>query len=659
MQLRFYFPILLFFCGFQGWILSFPLYGTVLTAFGNQRGVDTNSVVSAFLLTLSISYVGVGFLLSKISLKPHQLRIILLINLLITLFLGIFLFWLPANLWMWTFILLGLLGSLPPLIWLSFVTVRIPEGKRGLIFGLTGFFIEFTIYGMNLLVEKWSVNYSFFLLQLILFIPLIILTRYPRHFHMSLSDKYSQKESIWRWWPFFLFIFLAYLGGGMMYRIVDPYVVQYPDVKIYLGNLPYAITMPFIGLLIDRIGARPFTFIGSVLLGIGFALFAITPSYWGVAAGLILIKVGFAFLDLFILYFLAFLAFRKRNFAFLGIGIGINMISILSGSFIGQIVHPNTGNPPTFAFIIAIMIVFISFLLIEWAVGKDDLKKQHIEEELQLAHEVQQNLLPLESEFPENLEIFALLQPVKEVGGDFYDVISIDQDKTLFVIGDVVGKGLSGGMIASSMISHIRSAIPGIHSLDRLLTDLNLSLIRDSRSTMNVTLGLALIDTTQQTLTYSSAGHPFPFLITDQDILDIEVSSFPLGIEKDIEFEQTAVPFNETSTLVLYTDGLIETRNAQKEMFGFERLKKNLMQCDKQLPIKDLGQSILKNLKDHTQKEKMEDDLTLLIIRKRRDGSFESHINTHGDGSSASSLKMHSDDSLVSPLASKQGRRYG
>lgn len=615
MQLRNYFPILLFFCGFQGWILSFPLFGSVLTALGSQRGVDIDQVVSAFLWTLSISYVGFGILLSRRLLKPGQLRLILFFNLMLILILGISLYWLPSYLWLWVFLLLGFLGALPPLVWLSFITVNIPEGKRGFIFGFTGFFVEFTIYGMNVLVEKWSIDYSFFLLQLILFFPLFILIRFPRHFHMvTIEKKPIQKEAVWRWWPFFLFIYIVYLGGGIMYRIVHPYVVQYPDLGIYLGNLPYALAMPLIGLLIDRIGARPFTFMGSALLGIAFALFSMTQSQVGVAAGLIMNKVGFAFLDLFILYFLAYLAFQKRNLAFLGIGIGINMFSILSGSFIAQILHPNIEHTPTFAFITAIIVVFLSFLLIEWVVGKDSSKNQRIEEELQLAQEVQQNLLPRDSEFPDSLEIYAHLQPVKEVGGDFYDVISMNDDKTLVVIGDVVGKGLSGGMIASSMVSHIRSAIPNLHSLDRLLDDLNAGLIRDSRSTISVTLGLALIDTAQQTLTYSSAGHPFPFLVSDKDVTDIEAASFPLGIEKDIEYEQITIPFHEKNTLVLYTDGLIEARNVQKEMFGFERLKE-LLQFKKQLPVRGLGHFIIKNHKDHILKAEMEDDLTLLIIK--------------------------------------------
>lgn len=615
MKLGSYIPILLFFCGFQGWVLSFPLFGPVLTSFGTQKGVNVEFVVHAFLLTLSISYVFWGFFVSRCPLQPKRLRFILILHLLSTFIIGLSLYWLPSSLWIVAFVLLGFLGALPPFIWLSLVTVKIPEGKRGFIFGITGFFIEITIYSMNILVQTWSVTYSFFLLQLILFVPLIMLFCYPRHFHIPFAVEKSNQSPLWPWWPLYFFLFVIYMGGGIMYRLIHPYIEQYPNLDIYLGTLPYAIAMPFIGMLIDRIGPRPFTFVGSALLGFAFALFAVGPSFWGVAAGIVKMKVGFAFLDLFILYYLAYLAYTKRNFAFLGVGIGINMFSILSGSLLAQTVSAMIGQSSSIAFIVAVMVIFSSFLLIEWVVKKDSSK---VEEELKLANKVQQNLLPQESEFPKNVDIFAAMQPAKEVGGDFYDVIPLDRNKTLFVIGDVVGKGLSGGMVASSLISHLRShANPG-SSLTGLLDYLNGIVIRDSRFTMQVTLGLALVDTANRTLAYASAGHPFPILVTQQGIADIEVASFPLGMEKDHDFEQTVIPFSEKNILVMYTDGLIEARNAQKQMFGFDRLKEGLQQ--EEFSIKDRGSLILAKLKDHVHKEELEDDVTLLMIEWKSRG---------------------------------------
>lgn len=614
-MLRSYFSILLFFCGFQGWILSFPLFGPVVTSFGTQKGVNVEHVVHAFLLALSLSYVFWGFWISRFPLQPKRLRFILVLDLVGTLLLGLSLYWLPSSLWIVAFVLLGVLGALPPLIWLSLVTVRIPGGKRGFIFGITGFFIEISIYSMNVLVQTWSITYSFFLLQLILLVPLFMLYIYPKHFQIRFAAEKSNKEPLWHWWPLYLFLFVIYMGGGVMYRLIHPYIESYPNLDIYLGNLPYALAMPVIGLLIDRIGPRPFTFIGSTLLGIAFALFAISPSFWGAALGIVQMKVGFAFLDLFILYYLAYLAYQQRNFAFLGVGIGINMLSILSGSLLAHTVTALIGQTTTIAFMVAVIVIFSSFLLIEWVVKKDS---SRIEEELKLANQVQKNLLPQEAEFPKNVEIFAAIQPAKEVGGDFYDVISLDRNKALFVIGDVVGKGLPGGMIASSLISHIRSNVNPGSSLTGLLQYLNEIVIRDSRFTMQVTLGLAVVDTAHRTLTYASAGHPFPFLLTQQGITDIEVASFPLGIERDHGFEQTVIPFDEKNILVLYTDGLIEARNAEKQMFGFDRLKNGLQQVE--VSLKDRGSFILAKLKEYVHKEEMEDDVTLLMVELKGRG---------------------------------------
>lgn len=631
-MMRTYWPLLIFYTGFQGWVLSFPLFGPVLYPFSALRGIDPEQVVPIFLLCFSLSIVLWGMLLFKWKPDGQKLRAILRADVFACLALGLSLLWVPAGLSGAVFAALGILGSLPSMVWLTLVKDRVEDGRKGIALGITGLAIESLMYTVSLVSQHMEPLTGIMMVHAFLIAPVIILQCRPHLFDFNNQASETVDRKWTGLWPIFLLIFVIYLVGGVMYQVVHPFLAEFPVMSTYYGNLPYAVAMLFVGWLADRRGIRPLALFGMVGLGLAYTVFSFDKSLAGATVGNTFVKIGFAFLDLFVLYSLTLLAPRRNPTTFIGLGIGVNIFSILLGVWLSQLIVPFSVENYSLVYLTAIAILFVSFLLVEW-VGKQDVlhrgeawdlanleKKAHydaIDEELRLAKQVQQNMLPKKDDFPAGCEVAAALEVAKEVGGDFYDVIPLGDNRTLFVVGDVMGKGLPAALIMSSVVGQIRSEADYGRSLTELLQHVNRILIRDSRVSMYVTMGLALVDGQSRTLTYASAGHLFPFLVQGAGISQIEQPSLPLGIDPEIEYEAETMPFDDGDLLVLYTDGLVEIKNADGEMYGFKRLEDALRMYQDISSIDHFGQMVMSDVQSFVGGNTYEDDVTLVMARAK------------------------------------------
>jgi sigma-B regulation protein RsbU (phosphoserine phosphatase) len=208
-----------------------------------------------------------------------------------------------------------------------------------------------------------------------------------------------------------------------------------------------------------------------------------------------------------------------------------------------------------------------------------------IQAELESAREIQLGMVPID--FPAAgalVEVFARLEPAREVGGDLYDFFYLDHDTLCFVIADVSEKGAPAALFMAHTNSMIRIVSALLRTPDgphpgpaEVLARVNQELCRANRACMFVTVFVAILDVPKATLTFSSAGHPNPYLATRGGMRQLSApGGLPLGIEADHEYEQGEYRLMHGDCLFVYTDGITEAMNAEGVWFTDERLRTTL-----------------------------------------------------------------------------------
>ena len=237
--------------------------------------------------------------------------------------------------------------------------------------------------------------------------------------------------------------------------------------------------------------------------------------------------------------------------------------------------------------------------------------KERIESELRIAREIQKRMLPHVFPRRRDVDIYAMMTPAKEVGGDLYGYALID-DLLYFCVGDVSGKGVPAALYMAEVTRMFRTLVDGRLSPDTIATRLNHALVEDNDQGMFVTMFIGLINLKTGRMEYCNAGHNPPLL--NGEYMKIE-SNAPIGLWSEVEFEGEKVDDMHGKTLFVYTDGISEAENRNKEQFGDERLKALLQQ--------DLGdarqtsETIYKAVEEFVGEAEPSDDLTKLCIKMK------------------------------------------
>jgi len=237
---------------------------------------------------------------------------------------------------------------------------------------------------------------------------------------------------------------------------------------------------------------------------------------------------------------------------------------------------------------------------------------KEIDDELKLALNIQKKLLPQTTFEYDNFIITGLSLSVKETGGDFFDIIKINDRKLGLLIGDVSGNGLPAALFMSMMMGVVRGKIhEGPTSPAKLLEEINMLLKPMLNDGMYVSAGLGVVDLDTNILIYSSAGHVSPFIKTGEKIFMIDQSSLPLGIDEDEIYSEVKLSLQTIDGILLYTDGILEQRNQEKKMYGFERLCKSFEKNWN----KD-GETIISGVYEFSKGMDREDDMTVVHIKR-------------------------------------------
>ena len=247
--------------------------------------------------------------------------------------------------------------------------------------------------------------------------------------------------------------------------------------------------------------------------------------------------------------------------------------------------------------------------------------KSRIEAELTMASSIQSAMLPnIYPAFPERQEfdIYASMDPAKEVGGDFYDFFLIDDDHLCLVMADVSGKGVPAALfMMASRIIIANNAKMG-KTPAQILTDTNTTICSNNKEEMFVTVWLGILELSTGKLTAANAGHEFPVLMPSEGKFALykDKHGFVIGGMDGVKYKEYEIQLEPGAKLFLYTDGVPEATNASGELFGNERMLEALNIAQNAEP-----EQILKNVRAHVdgfvKDAEQFDDLTMLCVEYR------------------------------------------
>jgi PAS domain S-box-containing protein len=239
-----------------------------------------------------------------------------------------------------------------------------------------------------------------------------------------------------------------------------------------------------------------------------------------------------------------------------------------------------------------------------------------VQEELRLARDIQQHLLPETPPDIPGYDIAALNIPAKEVGGDYYDFMKISDDKLFFCLGDVSGKGIPAALLVANLQASLHSQSFITHSPGECVRNSNKLIHQNTDFNKFITLFYGLLDTAGGQIIYCNGGHDQPvFMAPGREIKELKTGGIPLGFMADYEYAEEAVSFDDGNLLVLYSDGITEAMNEQEEEFGLERLNTVIKQNQKK-GASDMINDILDAVMKFTGETPQMDDMTLMIIKK-------------------------------------------
>ncbi|HEU4744571.1 MAG TPA: SpoIIE family protein phosphatase, partial [Anaerolineales bacterium] len=247
---------------------------------------------------------------------------------------------------------------------------------------------------------------------------------------------------------------------------------------------------------------------------------------------------------------------------------------------------------------------------------KEMVVRERLETEVQLARQIQQTFIP-ESlpQFPD-WELSARWKTARQVGGDFYDVFDLPNQRLGLFIADVADKGVPAALFMALTRTLVRAAVTELEAPAEAMKRVNDLLIPDTKQGMFVTAVYAVLDMEKKELTYVNAGHNPPLWIKcDGGVERLMRTGVALGAAEEVTYTQRVIPLEKDDSILLYTDGLTESFNNEGEFFGEERLR-DAIQANLCSSASDLLDVVEKSLLNFVQDMPAADDLTMLVLRR-------------------------------------------
>lgn len=247
----------------------------------------------------------------------------------------------------------------------------------------------------------------------------------------------------------------------------------------------------------------------------------------------------------------------------------------------------------------------------------EELEKEKLEKELDLAKEIQRNLLPKTNPIIPGWDVVGKSIPSKTVGGDYFDIIELSGDEYMFIVADISGKGIPAALLMSNLQAIIRTLISLDLTLKELVERVNTLLYTNTTMDKFATMFIAKLNKSNSSLEYINAGHNPPVYIkANGDIVELTEGCLLLGVIENLgNIGRNMIVLNSGDTILMYTDGINEAINVDREEYGTRRMIENMKKCSKSKSNMILD-TIYSSVKDFSSGMEQYDDMTAIIIKK-------------------------------------------
>jgi len=295
-----------------------------------------------------------------------------------------------------------------------------------------------------------------------------------------------------------------------------------------------------------------------------------------------------------------------------------SMINIKRGDFLG-VLYLDSRRPAAFSKldrqILDALAADAASILDNARLVERERERQRLEQEIGIARDIQQALLPKNFRDYPHLSVSGINFPCLAVGGDYFDVFSLGDNRTAFLLADVSGKGL-GAALCTNLLQGALSGMTLGTDPARVFNHVNRFLCDHAEIGRYATMFFGILDE-QGHLEYINAGHPSPFLIRNGVAEDVFTEgSYPVGLVPEAEYTTVCLKLEPGDTLVLFSDGVTEAMDPAEQLFGVPRLKEVLM-GQMQTPLDELQRLVLEAVENFAHGASQADDLTLLLVRYR------------------------------------------
>ena len=237
--------------------------------------------------------------------------------------------------------------------------------------------------------------------------------------------------------------------------------------------------------------------------------------------------------------------------------------------------------------------------------------------ELELAADLQSMLVPADWPRDRDVDVAAFYKPHLEVGGDYYDVFSVDEDRLVFCMADVSGKGIAAAFLMSNFQANLRAIFQYEPSdLVKVVTQLNKRVMDNAKGEKYITLFAAVYNRRDQSLQYINCGHNPPVLMSaDGTTQQLELGCCGLGMFREIpSIEAGTVNIRPGATLLCYTDGLVEQENSDDVPFGMQRMEE-VVRERRGMPVDAVQEALIEAVRTFKGSEPSFDDTALMVVR--------------------------------------------
>ena len=243
-------------------------------------------------------------------------------------------------------------------------------------------------------------------------------------------------------------------------------------------------------------------------------------------------------------------------------------------------------------------------------------ERERIEQELHVARQIQQALLPEATPQLDGWELSTYYEPAREVGGDFYDFLELEDGRLGLVVGDATGKGMPAALVMATTRGMLRAVVQSVESPGEVLARVNEALVAEIPQNMFVTCLYAILDPKSGSLRYANAGHDPPYLRHHGggDAEELRARGLPLGLMPNMPYEEKEAVLGVGDNALFYSDGLVEAHNPPREMFGFARLRALVAEHAEEGSLVDFLMEELYSFVGEGWEQ--EDDITLLTVKR-------------------------------------------